>query len=313
MHSIVLIIPYFGRFNEFNSFWLKSAEKNPSVDFLIFTDQNIGCGIDNVHVVKMTFGECRARFQSLLDCDVSALHPYKLCDFKPAYGYLFQDYIRDYDFWGHCDNDIILGDIRHFLTEDILDANDRILTRGHFTLYRNTGTVNEIFRQASPSYREVFPSELIFHFDEHPGTGRYWFGNLSSRLYDEIIFDDLDWHRYLFVDVHKGRTLDRDRKYFIYIFENGRLFRCFWDTDHVGREEIMYVHFQKRNMKVRTQVADYFAVIPNAFVPYVHNVDRAWLEKNVRDNILYVPVHFIRVKMKSLQRKIGLWRRRVRK
>ena len=137
MFSIVIIIPYFsggGKFARSNDFWLKSVEKNTSVDFLMFTDKEISNYPQNMKVVKMPFTDLCERFQRMLDCDISNLHPYKLCDFKPAYGYLFQEYIKKYDFWGHCDNDLILGDIRHFLTDDILGKNDRLLTRGHFTL-----------------------------------------------------------------------------------------------------------------------------------------------------------------------------------
>ena len=35
---------------------------------------------------------------------------YKLTDFKPAYGEIFQDYIIQYDFWGFTDIDLIYGD-----------------------------------------------------------------------------------------------------------------------------------------------------------------------------------------------------------
>ena len=312
MYSIVLIIPFFGggKFNESNDFWLKSAEKNSSVDFLMLTDKEIFDYPQNMRVIKISFDDLCVKFQRMLDCEMSNLHPYKICDFKPAYGYLFQEYIKNYDFWGHCDNDLILGDIRHFLTDDILVKNDRILTRGHFTLYRNNKNVNSVFKKAKPFYKEVFTSYLVYHFDEHPGTGRYWFDHLSDRLYDEIIFDDLNWKEFCFVDVHKCHIQDKDRKYFVYSFENGKLFRCFWEKDHVGREEIMYVHFQKRNMKVETDVSDYFTIIPNKFIAYISHLDYDFLEKNAHDKPLYTPLHFVGVKWNSLKRKIKLWKKR---
>lgn len=308
MYSIILIIPYFGKFNDYISFWLKSVENNPTVNFLIITDQDITVP-SNVMIVKMTFNDCVKRFQSLLDCDVSSLHPYKLCDFKPAYGYLFHDYIKDYDFWGYCDNDLIFGNIRHFITDAVLKRNDRILTRGHFTLYRNTPFVNEVFKKALPSYKKVFTSELVFHFDEHPGTGKYWFEKLRERLYDEIIFDDLKWSKYQFVDVHKY-ILDKNRKFFIYSYENGKLFRCFWENDCIGREEIMYVHFQKRNMKVKTPVSDFFTIVPNMFTEYKKQLDYDYLRANTFYWPFYEPLHFISVKWKSFRRKIWLWKRK---
>ena len=32
-----------------------------------------------------------------------------------------------YDFWGHCDMDLIWGDIRNFITEDVLSKYDKII------------------------------------------------------------------------------------------------------------------------------------------------------------------------------------------
>lgn len=313
MFSIVIIIPYFsggGKFARSNDFWLKSVEKNTSVDFLMFTDKEISNYPQNMKVVKMPFTDLCERFQRMLDCDISNLHPYKLCDFKPAYGYLFQEYIKKYDFWGHCDNDLILGDIRHFLTDDILGKNDRLLTRGHFTLYRNNKEVNSVFKKAMPSYKEVFSSHLVYHFDEHPGTGKYWFEYLKEHLYDEIIFDDLNWKEFCFVDVHKSLTKDKNRQYFVYSYEDGKMFRCFWENGKVGREEIMYAHFQKRTMAVETVVSDFFTIVPNRFISYVPNIDYAFLRKNAHDKFTYKPLHFFYVKWNSLKRKIKLWRKR---
>ena len=41
----------------------------------------------------------------------------KLCDYKPAYGLIFEDELIGYDYWGFCDTDILLGDIYQFLED----------------------------------------------------------------------------------------------------------------------------------------------------------------------------------------------------
>lgn len=51
MYKLALIIPYFGKFNNYFDFWRTSAEHNPSVDFLIFTDQPIKSS-QNIKVVQ---------------------------------------------------------------------------------------------------------------------------------------------------------------------------------------------------------------------------------------------------------------------
>ena len=100
MRKIVLIILYFGRFRNDNSFWLKSVELNPSIDFLIFTDQNVEVP-ENVKIVQTTFPELVKSIQNKFDFKIAIPQSYKLCDFRPAYGELFKEYIKDYDFWVH--------------------------------------------------------------------------------------------------------------------------------------------------------------------------------------------------------------------
>jgi hypothetical protein len=95
---------------------------------------------------------------------------YKLCDFKPAYGFLFSELLDGYDFWGQSDIDIIYGDIRGFITNEMLEQYDFIsirhdYTTGCFALYRNTGLLNTIFMR-SKDYRLVFSSPNHFCFDE---------------------------------------------------------------------------------------------------------------------------------------------------
>ena len=66
-------------------------------------------------------------FKNKFDFDISLERPYKLCDFKPTYGYVFYDLIKDYKFWGHCDTDIIWGRIDNFITSDAMDKYDKKL------------------------------------------------------------------------------------------------------------------------------------------------------------------------------------------
>ena len=62
--------------------------------------------------------------QEKFDYDISICEPHKLCDYKPAYGYIFEQYISEYKFWGHCDIDTIMGDLNEFITDDLLELYD---------------------------------------------------------------------------------------------------------------------------------------------------------------------------------------------
>jgi len=61
--------------------------------------------------------------------DINVTNGYKLCDFKPMYGFMFQDYIKDYVAWAHCDVDIILGDFIGFING--IEAGDCDIVSSH--------------------------------------------------------------------------------------------------------------------------------------------------------------------------------------
>ena len=136
MKKIALIIPYFGTLPDYFDLWLKSVEKNPTITFFLFTnDESSYCYPDNIEVINIAFKDFRSRLQSEFEFEIKLESPYKLCDYKPTYGNVFKKELLQYDFWGFCDVDLIFGDIRKFITDDILDKYDRILTRGHFSLF----------------------------------------------------------------------------------------------------------------------------------------------------------------------------------
>jgi hypothetical protein len=97
-------------------------------------------------------------------------YPYKLCDFKPAYGFIFPEIIAKYDFWGQGDMDIIYGNMREFITEEMLNEYDLISARhdyvtGSFALYKNSEKMNTLFK-LSKDYKMVFSTSEHYCFDE---------------------------------------------------------------------------------------------------------------------------------------------------
>ena len=73
----------------------------------------------NVKIVRCTFGELKEKFQKKLDVPLVLENAYKLCDYKQFYGYLFSEYLCGYDYWGYCDCDLIFGNIRRFVTQNV--------------------------------------------------------------------------------------------------------------------------------------------------------------------------------------------------
>lgn len=163
---------------------------------------------------------------------------YKISDYKPAYGILFEDYLKDFDFWGHCDVDIIWGDIRKYTTEEILDKHDMFSTRkgrmsGHFSLFRNTRSINQLFRQSS-EFADVIEQRECLGFDEEGMT----------RLIEQLAQTGsirVYWPRFLqnYADP-KTDTPSRLPQYINkYFWEKGRLFDCTGESP----AEILYLHF----------------------------------------------------------------------
>lgn len=218
----------------------------------------------------------KALFEQKLHTKISLESPYKLCDFKPMYGYLFENYLIGYEFWGHCDNDLIFGNIADFITEYILKNYDRIFTRGHLSIYRNTPEVNSFFKKSInyknvPSWEIVVSSQQGFSFDEWPGTSYMWLTSKKDRLYDEIVFDDIATLKKHFLSVQKQYYgMDRGKSHFLFEYNNGDLFRWYYDEQRecIDKEKTLYVHFQKRDFIIHTNNLKHYLVIPNKFMPY---------------------------------------------
>lgn len=266
MKSIVLIIPYFGRLPDYFDVWKMSALNNPTVDFLFFTDIDEMKSEKNISVVHISFDEFRNKIQQKFDFPISLKTPYKLCDFKPAYGYILSEYIGDYDFWGHCDIDLIFGDIRRFITDDILEHHQKILEHGHLTIYRNDVETNTVFMRcpgySDYDYKKAFTSQESIYFDEFLGT-MLIFRKSNIPTYSNFgIFFQISPRTKGFQYKYKHQ------KNVIFQYENRSLYSVVRNCDQISKEEILYVHFQKRKIDCVDYInGDDFYLIPNKIVP----------------------------------------------
>lgn len=240
-----------------------SCKNNPSIDWIIFTDDKSKYPYPkNVKIIYTTFEKIKEKIQSYFDFPICLDKPYKLCDYKPTYGEIFSDELKGYDFWGYCDIDLIFGNIRKFLTNEVLDKYSKVFTRGHFSLYRNSPDINSFYRNMDNSFfRKVFSSERAFAFDEWGGVSRYW--SISKQpYYDELCMDDIRSGFTTFRPTKEMRgygspyhELNKDlsatykkMRNIVYSYENGALYRCYLLNGKFEKEEVLYVHFQKRNL-----------------------------------------------------------------
>lgn len=282
MKKICFILPYFGEFKSYFPYFLQSCKNNPTIDWIIYTDCHIDFLIpDNIIIHQTSWQEFSNKIRDYFDFEISLETPYKLCDFKPAYGEIFYEDIKDYDFWGHCDCDLIFGNIRKFITNDILEAYDRVGNCGHFILYRNNAHTNAYYRlQTHMDYRMIFSDSKNYSFDEWPGISEYWHMDGKS-CYDNIIYDDVRtgysgfrcskevWGGYIgpYHDMYNDCRRYLKMKYIVYSYHNGTLKRIWLQGTRMYEEEVLYVHLQKRTMLIEEKASvNEYLIIPNSFV-----------------------------------------------
>lgn len=187
-HSIALLTCWYGEYPWYFPYFIKSCIYNPTIDFIIVTDNKevIPHKPYNVIIIQKSLEELKIEASKKLGFDLNFDNTYKFCDLKPAFGLFFKDVFEKYDFWGHGDIDMVYGDIRGFMTTellteyDIISAHHNFIT-GTFCLYRNNDLMRTLFTE-SRDYQRVFADSEYLGFDECD----FLFYKLDSRI---TIFD----------------------------------------------------------------------------------------------------------------------------
>jgi hypothetical protein len=171
MKKIIFIIPYFGKLPFWMSFFLASCKTNSTINWIIYTDQIYRGDIpNNVQFVHYTFSAYKALVSEKLDINFNPSNPYKLCDIKPALGFVHQGDIAHYDYWGFSDIDLIYGDLRTYFTDEKLakyQLHSTHATRvaGHLCIVKNSPQMNEAFKRAK-NWKTIFEDPAHYAFDE---------------------------------------------------------------------------------------------------------------------------------------------------
>ena len=281
MKKCLFIVPYFGKLPDFFPLFLKSAAYNEDFNWLILTNDMTNYKYpENVRVMYMSFNEFKRLVQSKFDFPISLESYQKLCDYKPAYGYILEDQIKDYDFWGYCDIDIILGKISDFITLDMMEKYDKLFELGHFSLIKNNFENNRLFMKklnGISEYKQSFTTNKITIFDEAYGNTP----NINDifRAYNKKIFGknyafDVQTDKIAFQDSgydYKTQEFNHEKNYKgkICVWNKGKLDRIWKEKERLLFKEYLYVHLQDRIIKWTPNVesASRFVIIPNYVQP----------------------------------------------
>lgn len=265
---IALVSTYFGSLPNYFQYWLESAGKNESIAFLIFSDCDFSSYTipDNVFVHFCSFEEVRLKAESVLGFRTALYKPYKLCDFKPLYGLIFETELKGYEYWGHCDLDIIWGDLRKFLALGLEGGYDRLLSNGHLCLYRNESRINR-FLFSPPAdehvtYRDIYRLSGGMAYDESELLA----DNLTAvggRQWDSGCFADVDFRTRQFVCTYKGK---KHETVSFFQWKNGSLFGYWPSEKGLCSKEYAYLHLQKRKMTTDGNPLNRCVITPTGFV-----------------------------------------------
>lgn len=280
MNKIVFIIPYYGKFPNYFKLFLKSCEYNSSYDWKIFTDIVDDISLpQNVECIHMSFVELKSLIQSKFDFPISLESPYKLCDYKPAYGYVFAEYLLSYEYWGYCDIDLLFGNLEKLLPFVEIKKYDKVGYLGHLSLYRNEKENNSIFKntiKGTDRYKTVFSTNNICVFDE-------WGKDNINELFLEAGKKIWYWDNYLDIYPYDDclkpvktivnndkRSISNyiERKPIVALWDEGNLFKIVKDVD-LYKYEFAYVHLQKRKMSMNVNYSNnLFLCVADGFVSF---------------------------------------------
>lgn len=252
MKKIAFVIPYFGEFPEWMEYFLASCRRNESIDFILLSDnpKPKSCP-DNILYHSLTFAEYKEIVSDRLGISFDPESAYKLCDIKPALGFIHKELLQSYDFWGFCDIDVVFGDIRAFLTSQLLSEVDFFSAHGrrvagHFSLMKNESKYTESFFKAK-DWKNVFEDQTHYCFDEKHFSDLY----IGFKNYPSFLSKTLNWlflplsRRALFREEFSTPELryswvDGSRNFpSEWYWERGRL------TNNRSEREFLYFHFLK--------------------------------------------------------------------
>ena len=318
MKRIAFVLPYFGHFNNYFQLYLYTCALNADLcDWLIFTDDYTPYRYpENVKVYYTNWEDMRSLIKGKMagiGCNAIIERPYKLCDYKPVYGYIFNDYLKDYDFWGECDCDLIWGKISDFVTDELLNCYDKLFDLGHCTIYRNIPTMNMLFMKpinGRERYKEVFEDGENHQFDEEYKDSI----NDIAVLYGIKMYDgSFAANTYTKSSNFRLTALSSDKIHYytepksesVFIWQEGVLKRYINNNGIIRENRYIYLHFQARTMKVNIPLVDMpyrYKIIPNSFdeieVDFINDETFRKIKKK------HMNLHYFRLRTKNMITKI---------
>ena len=196
-----VVIPFIGKWPAYFPLFLKGCAQNTWLDVLFFTNcPKPQAPPPNLKFFSATLSSISRLASEKLELPLTFTHSYKLCDLKPFYGKVFEDYLKEYDYWGYGDVDLLYGDAKAFLVplmQEGLDviSNRREILSGSLALLRNNEDMKMLATHI-PEWKERLQSPKHENLDETANSNIIWEGGLKTDLppqcFTKLISDKLE-------------------------------------------------------------------------------------------------------------------------
>lgn len=251
--NTLVIIPYLGKFKKETLLSLETLLDNSLIQVLLISDDINTSNIKHarLQVVNMSSKDISLLIFNKLKIRQNLKLPYKLCDMKPFYWKIFEDYyyVREYQYIGFCDLDVIYGNIDNFLL--MTDEPQNIIgENGHFCVF-DEKVSKLLWCDFIDSSRNHFINYILrqskcFAFDE------FKFLHILFDLY--VNENNINWNKSISkscVDLsyHTPRFFCNNRKEYLTYFEKDQSEVC-CDFQTSKNIKVPYIHFQKRKIPV---------------------------------------------------------------
>lgn len=154
----------------------------------IFTPHTINNLPKNVQVHPMTLDEFNELVKQKIGLDNGnflnerGVPDKNMSDYYIANGVIFEDYIKDYEFWGITNWDVVYGQLSNFVTDSELEdcdvfSDDVNTLNGVFCLFRNTPKINHLFERIPDWNGKMMVHQLI-------ATDEYDMTDVLRRSFD---------------------------------------------------------------------------------------------------------------------------------
>lgn len=268
MHKILVIIPYFGRLPNYFQAFLNSCRNSAILDFLLLTDdQSLYEFPENFKVIYQDFDQLKNIIHLKFGKSAYADLPYKLCDYKSLYGYLFEEHLQDYQFWAHSDIDLLFGDVDSFLKKINYEEYDRVFPHGHFSIYKKDTSIMKLFlSNPANNFPQFFDFNFVkkttypCHFDEI--AANIILKENNKKFFEKSFHANTHVLLYNFL-IGGGNSKVPE----LMVYENGKIFQLQKKDQLIERHEYMYIHLQGKKLTTNYVTAsDSFIICRDGFI-----------------------------------------------